>query len=152
MSQCQITNATTIYNYWHIIKSCFLFCYCVASYLSLPPPTPNICLLHSCIRSLHVAWLTGCCGFKRLKLAWNNFTRHDFTNFSHKNFSRFTAFSVSGGCISFTFKSCQIVAGISMASQFHKYLSTYWRIFAIWFQCVLWLQRTKVRTVWSALH
>ena len=150
MSQCQITNATTIFNYWHITKSCFLFCYCVASYLSLPPPTPNICLLHSCIRSLQVAWLLGCCGFKMLKPARNKFTWHDFMNFSHNNFSRFTIFSVSGCCNSFTFKICQIVAGAHKyddQSISRIYLSNYWRIFAIWFQCALWCLRVICSTL-----
>ena len=115
-------------------------------FIPLPPPTPNICLLHSCIRSLQVAWLLGAVVSKGKKPARNKFTWHDFMNFSHNNFSRLTTFSVSGSCISFTFKICQIVAGISMTSQFSRiYLSNYWRIFAIWFHCALWCLRTRVR-------
>jgi len=40
--------------------------------------------------------------------------------------------SVSG-CLRFTFKICQIVAGSSMIRQFHEFLkSHFWQAFAIW--------------------
>jgi hypothetical protein len=54
----------------------------------------------------------------------------DFTNFSmpHSPYSH----SVSG-CLSFTFKICQTVAGTSMIRQFHEFLKSYfWRFFLIW--------------------
>ena len=43
--------------------------------------------------------------------------------------------SVSG-CLRFIFKTCRIVAGVSMICQFHEFLKFYfWRVFAIWFSC-----------------
>ena len=39
-----------------------------------------------------------------------------------KNFFKFTLTSVSGLCVHFTFKICQIVADTSMIHQFHESL------------------------------
>ena len=51
-------------------------------------------------------------GFKWLKPAENKFTKSAFTSFSCK-FLQIYLTSVSG-CLSFTFKTCRIVAGASM--------------------------------------
>ena len=51
--------------------------------------------------------------------------------------------SVSG-CLCFTFKICQIVAGTSMIRRFHEFFeSRFWRVFAILPNCVAWPGGTK---------
>ena len=41
------------------------------------------------------------------------------------NFHQIHLIDVSGHCIRFTFKSCQIVAGISITSQFHDFFESH---------------------------
>ena len=87
------------------------------------PPTPSQYLPVTQLYTVSPSSLAaGGCGFEWLEPARNKFTWHDFMNFSHNNSSRFTTLSVSGGCISFTFKIRQIVAGISITSQFHEFI------------------------------
>ena len=58
---------------------------------------------------------------------------HEFCGFS--KFLQIYITSVSG-YLSFTFKTCQIVAGASMIHQFHEFFeSHFWRVFAIWPSC-----------------
>ena len=60
----------------------------------------------------------------------NKLTQGDFTNFSMQDSPY--SHSVSG-CLSFTFKICQTVAGTSMIRQSHDFLKSYfWRVFLIW--------------------
>ena len=64
----------------------------------------------------------------------NKFTQSDFTSFSISYVYHILITFVSGLCVRFTFKTCQIVAGISMNHQFHEIfiLSNTWRVFYIW--------------------
>ena len=50
----------------------------------------------------------------------NKFTQSDFTKFSINYVYHILITFVSGLCVRFTFKTCQIVAGISMTHQFHE--------------------------------
>ena len=59
-------------------------------------------------------------------------------------FSQICIISVSGDCICCISKNCQIVAIISMTSQFHNFfLCNCWRVFVIWNLCVLVFEATK---------
>ena len=54
--------------------------------------------------------------------------------------------SVSG-CLQFTYKTCQIVAGASMIRQFHEFSRfNFWRVFVIWNYCVR--ARTQLRKLY----
>ena len=53
--------------------------------------------------------------------------------------------SVSGYCLHYIFKICQIAAGISMIRQFHEFSKfNSWRVFAIWFTCARALRNLPV--------
>jgi hypothetical protein len=75
-------------------------------------------------------------GSKWPKPAKYRITSSDFTNFLQLTFRQFYCISVSGLCVRFTFKICQIIAGISIICQFHDFFkSHFWRVFAIWPNC-----------------
>ena len=86
--------------------------------------------------ALYVAWLPiahiwrrvdrGACwtahsGFKWLNPAGKKFTQSTFTSISTNILSNLHNFRFR--CLSFTFKTCQIVAGASMIHQFHEFLN-----------------------------
>ena len=45
--------------------------------------------------------------------------------------------SVSGHCMHYTFKMCEIFAGMNVIRQFHEFVeSHFWRVFDVWPNCV----------------
>ena len=95
--------------------------------------------------SLSRSALAGCRahrGFKWLNPAKNN-SPEVISRILKIRFQQICIISVSGDCMFCICKTCQIVASISVTSQFHKFsYVNFWWVFVIWNLCVVLLPLT----------
>ena len=89
------------------------------------------------------AWKPGAQWFQMSKIRQNISSFMVISRVFLWKFLKIHITSVSG-CLCFTFKICQIVAGTSMIRRFHEFFeSRFWRVFAILPNCVAWPGGTK---------